>query len=233
MLRKARIPMNRNRIFFLIACAGSCLIALPAHAGMPMFTLTDIARFRLSAISLFVFIYLLASFAVFKLWNLLQKDFQRLPELSFKQALALVFLWGLALHLLLVVISGTRELMTPKALEKAGIVRHLAPDSFQQLLDFRQHKIDVLRKELWRFAKAHDGRFPDENDRSDIPDEVWMAPAGKLPYRYVAGLKMSTKISPLAYEPETYGEERMVLFTNGMIELLPATTIDTLVAERE
>jgi hypothetical protein len=118
-------------------------------------------------------------------------------------------------------IAGTRELMTPEAWERAGIVHQLAPDKFQQLLDIRHNKLERLRTELWRFAEEHNGEFPQE--QLSFSEEVWLAPAGKLKYQYVSGLTTQSPITPLAYEPD--GSERMVLLSNGMIELFPIETI--------
>lgn len=211
---------------FVLVCVG--LFTDIAYAGMPNYHITEIARLRLSAISFFLFIYFLASFALFGLWHFLRKDFSALPRLSFKKALALVFLWGLAFQLVLVMIAGTRELMTPEAWERAGIVHKLAPDRIQQLLDTRRYKLEQLRTELWRFADEHNGQFPPDQLTSAISEEVWLAPAGKFKYLYVGGLTSQSPILPLAYEPDKYGQERMVLLTNGMIELLSIDTIQAM-----
>jgi len=203
----------------VVVCLG--LFTDIAYAGMPSYSLTDIARMRLSAISFFLFLYFIASFILFGLWHFLRKEFSALPRLSFKKALALVFLWGLAFQLVLVMIAGTRELMTPEAWERAGIVHQLAPDKFQQLLDIRRNKLERLRTELWRFAEEHNGEFPQE--QLSFSEEVWLTPVGKLKYQYVSGLTTQSPLIPLAYEPE--GSERMVLLSNGMIELFPIETI--------
>jgi hypothetical protein len=59
------------------------------------------------------------------LWNYLAKDFQKLPRMSYGKALAAVTLWGLLFLLVLSMISGARELMTPGAWEKQGLTYKL------------------------------------------------------------------------------------------------------------
>ena len=54
------------------------------------------------------------------LWNYLAKDFSKLPPMTYRKALAAVTLWGLLFLLVLTMISGARELMTPGAWEKQG-----------------------------------------------------------------------------------------------------------------
>ncbi len=220
--------MGITRISFCAFLPGLTLWAFPVYAGMPTFSLTEIAQFRLSTISFFLMVYLLASLAIFLIWNFLRKDFQRLPKLSYPKALAFVFLWGVAFHLLLVMIAGTRELMTPEAWEKAGAIHKLSPDKYQQKLDMRRHKVDVLKQELWRFADTHDGQFPPDRVSALFPEEVWRTPTGDAFYVYISIVNRSSRALPLAYEPENYGQERMTLLTSGQIELLPIKSIQAL-----
>lgn len=111
----------RNRGFTGLATLAVLLAgALPAHAGMPSYTLTDLTRARLDSISFFIVVFLILSLLVKLLWNYLAKDFQKLPKLTYPRALTLVALWGLVFLLVLTMISGTRELLTPGAWEKQG-----------------------------------------------------------------------------------------------------------------
>ena len=96
-----------------------------AHAGMPSITLTDLARARFDSISFFLILLLLLAWLVKGLWNYLAKDFQKLPRMSYGKALAAVTLWGLIFLLVLSMISGARELMTPGAWEKQGLMYKL------------------------------------------------------------------------------------------------------------
>ena len=201
-----------------------------AHAGMPSIVLTDIAKLRLSTISFFLFTYLAASLGIWRLWNWLQTDFDRLPRLSFTKALALVFLWGLAFHLLLVMIAGTRELMTPEAWEKAGVIHKLAPDKFEQMIEMRRYHLQRLKNQIWPLAEKNQGKFPTKQELLAIYPDIFLDPTGKSAYNYLEGLSIPVSSPPLvlAYEPDSYGQERMVLFTNGSIELLSLTGIQEL-----
>jgi len=102
------------------------LLNCPAYAGMPApYVLTDIARMRLEAISFFLLVLLLSAAVIRWLWNSLRPSFPRLPKLNYWRALALVVLWGLLFVVVLTMISGARELMTPGAWEKHGPIYRL------------------------------------------------------------------------------------------------------------
>ncbi len=101
----------------------------PAHAGMPTVNLTDIAGAHFEAISFFIAMLLFVALAVKLLWNSLQKDFQKLPRISYLRALAGTALWGLLFLLILTMISGAREIMTPGAWEKHGATYELKDKS--------------------------------------------------------------------------------------------------------
>ena len=107
--------------FLLVAVSGD------AFAGMPVITLSDVAALRLSGISFFVALILLVAWLIRFLWNTLRRDFPKLPLLNYKGSLALVLLLGLCFNIVLLMISGTRELMTPGAWEKHGTTYQLKP----------------------------------------------------------------------------------------------------------
>ncbi|HXX93053.1 MAG TPA: hypothetical protein VEN81_05435 [Planctomycetota bacterium] len=107
----------------LAALLGSPAVA---HAGMPNITLTDIARARLDTISFFLVAFLVCAFLVKLLWNYLAKDFPRMPRMTYRKALAATFLWGLVFLLVLTMISGARELLTPGAWKKDGVTYRLS-----------------------------------------------------------------------------------------------------------
>jgi hypothetical protein len=113
----------------LFACIITCFVDGVAKAGMPRvlfddvpryLALTDMSRTRLEAISFFAFVGLLSAAAIRWMWNSLRRDFPRLPHLSYAKAVGLFTLWGLLFVLVLTMISGTRELMTPGAWEPNG-----------------------------------------------------------------------------------------------------------------
>lgn len=113
--------MRASSLFVLLAVSGK------AFAGMPSVTLSDVAALRLSAISFFLVLILFAAWLVRILWNYLRRDFPGLPMLGYRRSLALVLLLGLCFNIVLLMISGTRELMTPGAWEKHGTTYQLKP----------------------------------------------------------------------------------------------------------
>ena len=114
-------PVRRSLL--LIVLLGSSA----AWAGMPSVSLSDVASLRLSGISFFLVLLLLSAVGFRYLWNYVRRDFSRLPYLNYKMALAFVLLLGLLLNVILLMIAGTRELMTPGAWEKSGITYKLKP----------------------------------------------------------------------------------------------------------
>jgi hypothetical protein len=104
----------------VLLAAGAVLAGAPgvARAGMPSVNLADVARMRVQTISFFLAGLLLSSWVVQLLWNYLRRDFTALPRLTYGKALGVVVLWGLLFVLVLTMISGARELMTPGAWEK-------------------------------------------------------------------------------------------------------------------
>jgi hypothetical protein len=112
-----------RRSLLLIGLLGSSA----TWAGMPSVSLSDAASLRLSGISFFLVLLLLSAVGFRYLWNYVRRDFSQLPYLSYKMALAFVLLLGLLLNVILLMIAGTRELMTPGAWEKSGITYKLTP----------------------------------------------------------------------------------------------------------
>lgn len=123
-----------------MALAG-CAIATPASAGMPgphlndiakVVTLSEHAEWRLQGISFFLVGVLLSALALRILWNHLAKDFKFLPRMSYPGALGAVVLWGLLFILVLTMISGARELMTPGAWKKQGSTYQLSTEAARE-----------------------------------------------------------------------------------------------------
>lgn len=99
-----------------------------AHAGMPqplVWFLTPTAEARIKAISFFVAVILLSALAVKWIWNHLRRDFPRLPHATYGKALGMVLLWGALFVLVLTMISGARELLTPGAWRPSGATYEL------------------------------------------------------------------------------------------------------------
>src|SRR5579884_3207954 len=78
---------------------------LPEHPER-ILRLNESAEARIQAISFFLAGLLLATAAVQVLWNLLRRDFPRMPRLTFGKALAGVLLWGTLFILVLAMVAG-------------------------------------------------------------------------------------------------------------------------------
>ncbi len=98
------------------------LFSSPVYAGMPTpeLIITIFPSMRVSTISFFVFVILMVALTIKLLWNYLRQDFPRMPFITYKKSLVLVFLLGLLFNVVLFMIAGARELMTPGAWELAG-----------------------------------------------------------------------------------------------------------------
>lgn len=196
-----------------------------ALAGMPFFRLSELAELRIQAISFFLLLVLLVTLAVKALWNRLSQDVPRLPKLRFKAALAVVFLWGLGFQLVLSMIAGGRELMTPGAWEKQGAtyqVRSEPPTDKELVLQARRQRLEELRTALWAYAQQHGSAFPPNEFDPAIPEERWRVLGGSgMRFIYVSGRKADTPAALLAYEPGLFGRERWVLFADGEIRQMP------------
>jgi hypothetical protein len=214
-----------------------------ATAGMPSPLPTDVERYlvwrvndsilgRVQAISFFLLALLICTAVVRWLWNALQKDFPLLPRLSYGKALAGVLLWGLLFIIVLTMISGARELMTPGAWQKQGFTYKLTPQSGTASepspLELRKQQMERLRTALWHFAATHNGRFPSESERALIPADRWTVPeVGGMRYLYVAGRSATEKPELLVFEPELDPEHRFVLQTDGEIVTLRSAQIES------
>jgi hypothetical protein len=222
--------MNHARpILFLAVLA----LAAPnrASAGMPtplplpppriVKQLNESIEYRLQAISFFLLVLLICALVVWRLWNYLQRDFPSWPRLSFLKALAAVILWGLLFVIVLAMIGGARELMTPGAWKKTGITYELINKERAVEADpvpLRKQHLERLRTALWHYAAMHDGRFPGKAEINEIADELWTVPdAGGRRYLYVPGQSAGSAPALLAWEPELESERRFALQTNGEI----------------
>jgi hypothetical protein len=217
--------------FLLAAVAGENMAGMPAvlpsgwtkesgldGSGSVPSTLSP----YLQGISFFVMGLLLSAWAVKGLWGVLRKDLTWLPKLGYGRALSLVVLWGLLFIVVLTMISGARELMTPGAWKKQGWtykLEQLAPPSAtpQTSLEERRQALQKLRLALMQYAAAHEGKFPPLEDAALEP-ELWRIPGWPgLKFSYVAGQSGGAEGRLLVYEPELDSDERQVLLTSGMV----------------
>ncbi len=212
-----------------------------AQAGMPSVGLTEIARLKFEAISFFGAGLLLSAGGIQFLWNWLRRDFTSLPRLSYGKACGLVVLWGLLFAVVLTMISGARELMTPGAWEKNGATYKLRDERPEvsiplesDLRTSRREHLLMLAGMLTRFAVGHDGAYPRNISASEIPVDYWQVPGyGELPYFLVAGRTTSDGDMPLAFEPAIDERPVLALLANGKIEELPFEEILQRLASKE
>jgi hypothetical protein len=199
--------------------------------------LNDSAAERFQAISFFIVVLLACAVVVRWLWNYLRRDFTQLPRLTFGRALVGVFLWGILFVVVLTMIAGARELMTPGAWEKQGLTYRLKddpkyepPDGTQE----RRQQLERLRQALWHFAALHQGKFPSAGEAAEVPQDVWTVPdGGGMRFLYTPGLSVSGPVSILAWEPERDSAKRLVLRTNGDITTLSTQQIQSLLKEEK
>ncbi|HAV64091.1 MAG TPA: hypothetical protein DCY13_17210 [Verrucomicrobiales bacterium] len=190
---------------------------------MPSYDLDDVARLRLQDISFFLVLMVISSFVLKLLWNGLAKDFKSLPALRFKHAFGISLLLGLAMLLILTMISGIREVLTPGAWRKQGATYQLNSPA---LKPERQRSLAQLRAELFRYARANEGRFPLNDFVEEIPEKLWEPPSGNgVRYVYRGGLTTNVLGQPLAWEPSSYGEATLVLLSDGEIVKLDSAEL--------
>lgn len=216
-------------------------LALPAptYAGMPSLTLSDMARLRVQSISFFLVGFLVSAWVIQLLWNSLRKDFSILPRLSYFKSLALTAIWGLMFVLVLTMISGARELMTPGAWKKDGVTYKLnETPKTNPPADSNDHERRLQLSLLWTYLAKHaqnnDGQFPSRIAMPDIPKEAGQIPhPSKMTYIYHGGTMSFDHPMPLAFEPELFGAKRLVLFTNGSIQEMDSNAIVLALREKQ
>ncbi|MDC0740758.1 hypothetical protein [Polyangium mundeleinium] len=219
--------MRQLRILVFVT---TLVVPAVAHAGMPFVRLSDFARMRLEAISFFVLLIFLLTLLVQWFWNAVQRDIPRLPRLSHKASLGIVGLWALGMHLVLSMIAGGRELMTPGAWEKDGATYKLSParaaPAEEALAYARKQQLERLRTALWGYAHAHGGKFPPHDYVEEIPEATWrIVDPSVMHYVYVSGLHPERGAVPVAYEPGIYSGKRMALLSSGEITALDINEI--------
>lgn len=211
----------------------AALPILPTDRGVSenVVTLSKWATQRLDAISFFALIILLSAGATQWIWNSLRKEFPRWPRLTYWRALGLILIWGCLFIVVLTMISGARELMTPGAWERQGATYRLADANAKHATSDvdreRQQRLVELRMALWHYAAIHMGNFPSqEQTTSPIPHVLWQIP--DLPnqqFQYVTDQSASETPELLVYEPELGRPTRLVLMTDGSIVRLSSAEI--------
>lgn len=198
------------------------LLGIPARAwaGMPTITLDEVVTARLQTISFFLGLILVVTLVIQRGWNLYQRDQQWLPRLSYKGALGFVIVWALLLQLVLSMIGGARELMTPGAWVKVGATYALAETSRVA----RVQHVERLRRSLWEYAQGHDGRLPPHEFGPEIPETAWTAPAGDR-FVYFGGARVGERGRLVLHEPPSVGRIRLVLYADGEVREVDARAL--------
>jgi hypothetical protein len=214
-----------------------------AKAGMPSVTLadlrtamrtglTEVGRQRLEVISFFLLVLIGCAWLVQRVWNSMRREFPVLPRLSFPRAVGVIVLWGLLFVLVLTMISGARELMTPGAWEKVGLTYRLVPENppVAAQITARVESIQRLGERLqsWESERGRaDGpaALPDKWLRADGVDGVRYVyvPAKPIIRGDRDGVDFDTRV--WVYESESVGPERLVLLRNGVVQWMPPAEI--------
>lgn len=209
-------------------------LPMPASSllgGMPSFRLNELVEMRLEVISFFAVVFLLCAFVVRWIWNSLAKDFPRMPRMGYARALGVMAVWGALFILVLTMISGARELMTPGAWKKDGATYKLTEaekeNPYAATVAERRTKLKDLWTALKAYADMHEGRYPQTREASGLPGHLWRTehPTG-MAFVYHPDLRYDAKPPLLmAAEPELFGETRLCLFTDGSIVPLPTASV--------
>lgn len=229
-----------------VLALGSALVLIgtsEAMAGMPSIVLSDWAALRLETISFCLVLFFAAAFVVRWLWNSVAKDFPALPRLSYGHTLAALALWAALLAVVLTMIAGSRELMTPGAWQKDGLLYKVTQTSESEAdtndaskrLEQRKQRLRELHTAILQYAAEHGGKFPGSEDRSSIETSLWEVPgAGGMQYVCLPGRSADNPRGVLVCEPEVFGGERLVLYTNGELALVPSRELQSqLEAEKQ
>ncbi|MHB9005009.1 MAG: hypothetical protein ACYC6C_13305 [Coriobacteriia bacterium] len=231
--------MRTRRLVLTVVWATAAALPRVAWAGMPSVTLSDWATTRVETISFFVVAFLVSAAGARWLWNGLARNFERMPRLGYGSALAAVGLVGTLLVVVLTMIAGARELLTPGAWQKQGVLYRVGaaqPDAAApadpERLAARKKQLESLRAELWKYAEQHDWRFPERIDSGEVPTALREMPGSAgLRYLYVPGLRAEDSPRVLVFEPEVYGTERLVLRANGEIASVSSAELGRLLPE--
>lgn len=252
-MSRSNTDPSRLTIWFGVASLLSVLWIATAHAGMPAPLPTNwtaentpgwahsggaassgAMALRVQAISFFLAVLLLSGWLVKGLWNFARRDFPKLPVLRYGRALGLVGLWGLSFVIVLTMISGARELMTPGAWRKQGWTYKLANASPTEATDgraARQRGLEQLRTALWQYAATHAGRLPIASEPS-IEAALWEIPGWPgLKFLAVPDRHAESTGRLFVFEPELDNDERLVLLTNGFIGTMRSAEIKQSLAQ--
>ena len=194
-----------------------------ARAGMTVYDLNDVVRLRLEDVSFFAFLLLLCALGVKLVWNYVAKGMTALPRISFLRSLCVTGVLSLMMLLVLSMISGARELLTPGVWRRQGSAYRLNDAASEPL---RRQSLEFLRAALRTYAEEHGGKFPPHDFVPDIPEKIWQSPdSASTRYIYVAGLTRDSGTNVIACEPASFGNKRYALLASGEVKKLSSLEI--------
>jgi len=213
--------MKKRSVWFILAMTFAQ--AREARAGMTVYDLNDIVRLRLEEVSFFAALLLVCGLGIRLLWNYVARDFPNWPRLTYPKALCLTALLSLLMLLVLSMISGARELLTPGAWRRQGSEYRLNDAASEPM---RRQSLEALRAALNTYAQSDGGLFPSHDVVSEIPEKIWQAPdTVGTHYVYIGGLTTRATTNLLACEPVNFGDQRFALFVSGEITKLASSEI--------
>lgn len=211
------------------AMTGTVLLLLNSGtvwAGMPSIRLTPEVHNNLTGISFALFVILIVvSLLIFICWNLLFRG-KDLPKITWFKSLIIALLGGVLFCLILVMIAGSRELLTPGAWKQKGVLYELSEkevvlsrmpaydpqtllplnDLPESLVAARYAAIVRLRNALVQFQKDHDGKLPESIAKSGFVLDYWTIPAsGDLFYVYQPKDNKYIVVTPFNDETPVFG----------------------------
>jgi hypothetical protein len=194
------------------------------QAGMSTVTLSEFGANRLIGISTVLFLLIVVVATVLtRCWNSLVKE-TNLPRLTHPKAIGFGFLGGLLFFLVLVMIAGSRELLSPGAWRPVGILYELKDkpkspifdtsfdsetlipetDSVEARLVVRRESLVRLRAALWKYADENGGTFP-----QTLPPPLQTIPvSGGVKYQYFPKGDEYLVLEPDMNEPPRWGLNR-------------------------
>ena len=199
--------MTRFRLSALLI-----FLPLSAWAGMPSFYVSDMAKIRLESISFGLVVFIVGTEIFRRLWNSqVVPMFGDKFRLSWIGGFLFTGLLSTLMLLILTLISGTREVMTPAAWEKDGLTHKIQTDLSPR------SRIEGLRDDLLRLGVANGGKLPDNELKLPRPNLLHAGPENRS-FTYLPGQPLGDKSALLVLEGmRSYGEPRLLLFANGDI----------------
>lgn len=221
-----------SRFFPLFLVAALICATRPVFAGMPAPVLGPEPVGHLVGLSTAAFLIAVVGAFLVKIgWNATVRS-TSLPAMNYRRALGATLLGGVLFFLVLVMIAGSRELLTPGAWRPKGMLYELA-DATQETpeatsLDAetllpndgsvasrraaRYAALVRLRDALQKRSDEHDGALPPDIESANLPIEYWTIPAaGGLRYLY------DPQSDPLVREPD-FDPPALMLNRDGRIE---------------